>query len=67
MFKGIYGPNNKVFLKLESGNWAFLTGCPKKKGTKGRVGLQNWMNFWKNSKRPLTPPSFLEKYIANFS
>ena len=32
----------------------------------GRVRLPNRMNFWKKSKRPSTPPSFLENYIANF-
>ena len=33
-----------------------------------RVPLLNWMNFWKNSKRPLTPspPSFLENHVAIF-
>ena len=34
---------------------------------KGRVPLPNQMNFWKKSKRPLTPaPSFLENYVAIF-
>ena len=33
---------------------------------KGRMPLPNRMIFWKNSKRPLTPPSFLENYIACF-
>ena len=32
---------------------------------KGRIPLSNQMNFWKNSKWPLTPPPFLENYIAN--
>ena len=35
--------------------------CPS-----GRIPLPNRVNFWKNSKRPLTPPSFLENYIAIF-
>ena len=34
--------------------------------TQGRIPLPNRMIFWKNSKRPLTPKSFLENYIANF-
>ena len=32
----------------------------------GRIPRPNRMNFWKNSKRPLTPPSFLENCVANF-
>ena len=37
--------------------------------SKGRMTLQKRMNFWKNSKRPLTPspPSFSENYIADFA
>ena len=33
---------------------------------KGRVMLPNQMSLQKNSKRPSTPPSFSENYVANF-
>ena len=33
---------------------------------KGRMKSQKRMNFRKNSKRPLTPPSFSESHIAVF-
>ena len=37
------------------------------RNTKGWVAMPNRMNFWKISKRPLTPPSsFRENYIAIF-
>ena len=32
----------------------------------GRVALPNRMNFWKNSKRPLTPPPHFWKIILQF-
>ena len=34
---------------------------------KGGSTFPNRMNFRKSSKRPLTPPSFSESYIANFA
>ena len=34
--------------------------------SKGRVTLRKRMNFQKSSKRPLTPPSFSENYVADF-
>ena len=35
---------------------------------KGRIPQPNRMNFWKNSKRPLTPPSLIfRKSYCNFS
>ena len=30
---------------------------------KGRIPLPNWMKFWKNSKRPLTPPLIFGKIM----
>ena len=33
---------------------------------KGRIPLPNRMNFWKNSKRPLTPPPHFWKIILDF-
>ena len=33
---------------------------------KERIPLPNRMNFWKNSKRPLTPPSFSKLYCKFF-
>ena len=32
----------------------------------GRVTIPKRMNFWKNSKRPLIPPSFSENHVAIF-
>ena len=36
------------------------------KQNKGRVRLPNRMNFWKNSKRSLTPPPHFGKLCCNF-
>ena len=33
---------------------------------KGRIPLPNLINFWKNSKRPLTPPLHFWKIILQF-
>ena len=33
---------------------------------KGRMALPNWMIFWKNSKRRLTPPLIFGKLYCNF-
>ena len=39
----------------------------KRNQIKGRIPLPNQMNFWKNSKRPLTPPHFLKIILQFFS
>ena len=44
-----------------------LSANPITSHHKGRIPLPKRMNFQKSSKRPLTPPSFSESYIADFA
>ena len=58
--------NGLVFLKIPSK----LNCCQRgfqdtPHFTLGKGPAAKWDEFWKNSKRPLTPPSFLESYVAN--
>ena len=50
----IWSPRTRILKNLRQ---------PKKLLAKGRLILQNWMNFWKNSKHPLTLPPHFRKII----
>ena len=54
-------PNTSPYSQPDRKMSTFFVDFPK-----GRIPLPNQMNFWKNSERPLTPPSFLENYVAIF-
>ena len=43
------------------------TTTTKTTTTKGQMGTPKSMNFQKNSKRPLTPPSLSENHVTDFA
>ena len=47
--------------------WSFFFPRYQQDLTKGRMTSPKRMNFWKSSKRPLTPPSFSENHVALFA
>ena len=53
-----FSRNNIIF-----GTFSCLWLCRSKALHQGRIPLPNWMNLWKNSKRPLPPPPHFWKII----